>query len=388
VRLSEDRPKSMSVITICRKWLLEQNKFMNVSRFFTAATAGLIAYVIVGASALAGQQPDVAPSSQGADRDRQSPTWRDTSPHKSGFVQANGVKLHYLDWGGQGETLLFLAGLGHNAHIFDDLAPEFTDRFHVLAMTRRGFGKSDCPAAGYDVATRVADLLGFLDALRIKQVILAGHSIAGDELTAFAAAHPERVEKLIYFDGDVDPVTDPRAQEIREGNEPEAPQIPKQALVSWDALFRFLYSMLSITPPSRALEASMRDAFLVHPDGSLERRTPANVYREIMKGYAFASLDYTKIKQPTLSFYSDPSTAPDPQRQKEVAAMMSSFIARIKKSGPQIRIDRIAGSGHYMFIDHQDEVARKMKFFLKLSRIGPSRVKPEVKQAIALLETA
>jgi hypothetical protein len=69
-------------------------------------------------------------------------------------------------------------------------------------------------------------------------------------------------------------------------------------------------------------------------------------------------------KPPTLSFYSDPSTAPDPQRQKEVAAMMSSFIARIEKSGPQIRIERIAGSHHYMFIDHQDEVARKMNLFL------------------------
>jgi pimeloyl-ACP methyl ester carboxylesterase len=122
--------------------------------------------------------------------------------------------------------------------------------------------------------------------------------------------------------------------------------------------------MLSITPPSRALEASMRDSFLVHPDGSVERRTPANVYREMMKGYAFAPLDYTRIKQPTLSFYSDPSTAPDPERQKEVAAMMSSFIARIEKSGPQIRIERIAGSHHYMFIDHQDEVARRMKLFL------------------------
>jgi non-heme chloroperoxidase len=338
---------------------------MKIPRFFTATTASLVVYVIVGASASAGQQRDVTPSTADADKNRRPPTWTDTSPHKSGFVEANGVKLHYLDWGGQGETLLFLAGLGHNAHIFDDLAPQFTYGFHVLAMTRRGFGESDCPATGYDVSTRVADLLGFLDALRIKRVSLAGHSIAGDELTAFAAAHPERVEKLIYFDGDVDPVTDPRAQEIREGNEPEAPQIPKQALVSWDALFHFLYSLLSITPPSRALEASMRSSFVVHPDGSLERRTPANVYREMMKGYAFASLDYTKIKQPTLSFYSDPSSSSDPERQKEVAAMMSTFIARIKESGPQIHIERIAGSGHYMFIDHQDEVAGKMKIFLK-----------------------
>src|SRR5262245_17394322 len=30
--------------------------------------------------------------------------WRDESPHKAAFVNANGVRLHYLDWGGKGET--------------------------------------------------------------------------------------------------------------------------------------------------------------------------------------------------------------------------------------------------------------------------------------------
>jgi len=78
-----------------------------------------------------------------------------------------------------GETLLFLAGLGNNAHIFDGIAPRFTNHFHVLAMTRRGFGLSDKPESGYDVESRVADVLALLDALKVKRVILVGHSIAG-----------------------------------------------------------------------------------------------------------------------------------------------------------------------------------------------------------------
>jgi hypothetical protein len=36
----------------------------------------------------------------------------DKSPHKSDFVNVNGIKLHYLDWGGSGDVLLFLAGMG------------------------------------------------------------------------------------------------------------------------------------------------------------------------------------------------------------------------------------------------------------------------------------
>ena len=59
-----------------------------------------------------------------------------------------GVRLHYLDFGGTGQPLVFLAGLGNTAHAYDDFAPAFTDRFHVVALTRRGFGESSHPDVG------------------------------------------------------------------------------------------------------------------------------------------------------------------------------------------------------------------------------------------------
>jgi hypothetical protein len=116
--------------------------------------------------------------------------WADRSPHKSGFVTVNGVKLHYLDWGGKGETLLFLHGLGDSAHIFDDIAPKFTDHFRVLALTRRGHGLSDKPQTGYETSTLVEDIRQFLDALKIKRVSLVGHSMADKEMTLFAGLYP------------------------------------------------------------------------------------------------------------------------------------------------------------------------------------------------------
>src|SRR5688572_4691157 len=130
--------------------------------------------------------------------------WSDKSPHKSAFITVNGVKLHYLDWSGQGETMLFLHGLGDTAHIFDDLAPKFTEQFRVLGLTRRGHGQSEKPETGYDTATLVEDIRQFLDALEIERVILVGHSLAGDELTRFAGEHPDRVIKLVYLDAAYD----------------------------------------------------------------------------------------------------------------------------------------------------------------------------------------
>src|SRR5688572_26069595 len=60
--------------------------------------------------------------------------WVDKSPHKAEFIRANGVRLHFLDWGGDGETLLFLHGMGDTAHIFDEIAPKFTNEFRVMAL--------------------------------------------------------------------------------------------------------------------------------------------------------------------------------------------------------------------------------------------------------------
>ena len=124
----------------------------------------------------------------------------DTSPHTSDFVNVNGIRLHYLDWGGRGPVLLFLAGLGCSAHIFDRFAPRFVDKFHVLALTRRGHGESDYPETGYDIDTLTEDIRRFMDSLKIDRAVLVGHSLAGIELSRFAAVYPERVLKLVFLD--------------------------------------------------------------------------------------------------------------------------------------------------------------------------------------------
>ena len=120
------------------------------------------------------------------------------------FATVNGVKLHYLDWGGNGEALLFLTSLGGTAEDFQPLAIRFRDRFHVLGLTRRGQGRSDKPNAGYDTATLVEDIRAFLDLRKIKRATLVGYSLAGNELTEFAALYPKRVAKLVYLDAAYD----------------------------------------------------------------------------------------------------------------------------------------------------------------------------------------
>src|SRR5216684_6011679 len=102
---------------------------------------------------------------------QQNPT---TTP-KDGFVSVNGIRLHYLDWGGKGDALLFLTSFGATAHEFDPLATRFVDRFHVLGLTRRGQGLSDKPKSSYDTHTLVDDIRAFLDTKGIERATLVGY---------------------------------------------------------------------------------------------------------------------------------------------------------------------------------------------------------------------
>jgi hypothetical protein len=142
-----------------------------------------------------------APNSATRERAMNNVCRFDTSGHEVSFVTVeSGVELEVLDWGGTGNTLVLLAGLGDNAHVFDQFAYQFNDRFHVIGITRRGFGRSSQPAHGYDIDTRARDDVAVLDKLNLREAVFVGHSVAGTELNKLGAVYPDRVRKVVYLD--------------------------------------------------------------------------------------------------------------------------------------------------------------------------------------------
>ena len=277
----------------------------------------------------------------------------DTSPHKAGFLKVNKVKLHYLDWGGKGDTLLFLHGQADTAHRYDDFAPRFTNQFRVLGLTRRGHGESEIPETGYDTATLVEDIRQFLDALKVQRVILAGHSFAGDELTRFAAVHPHRVIKLIYFDSAFD-----------HSRAPESLR------------FKPLHGWVPEVFPSKEESES--------PDGA--RRWMSRLFGEqkgrvmysMMEGSYSETHDYAKIKAPALAFFAigyqkDVDRAemlPEPQRQHVLGFLEAQRkyheqeIEHFRREIPGARVVVFTNASHTPFIERADEVLREMRAFL------------------------
>ena len=77
----------------------------------------------------------------------------------------NGLRLHLLDWGGEGRPpLLLLHGFTGHAHAWDTLSIALQPHFHVLALDQRGHGDSD-PADTYNAVAAFDDIAGVVDQL-------------------------------------------------------------------------------------------------------------------------------------------------------------------------------------------------------------------------------
>lgn len=299
-------------------------------------------------------------------------TWTDPARHRAGFVTvAPSVRLHYLDFGGTGPTMLFVPGLGNTAHAFDDLAPAFTDKYHVVAITRRGFGESSHPDDGYDTPRLVEDLRAAIASLKLGRVILVGHSIAGEEMNRFASKYPDEIAKLVYLDAAYDRVAaDSMFNEVFVAplDIPSRPQPTARDTATPAAYVRFVHATRGVKIP----ESDIRTRY--HYDGWQEEMTDA------YNSMSAERPTFRAIRAPALALYAviDTFTQLEPwQRSARAKArgmmdMIRGTESVEKKLREQFRtqvakaqVVEIRGAHHWIFVSHRDEVIAAMRKFLE-----------------------
>lgn len=119
----------------------------------------------------------------------------------SKYADNGSVRVHYLDWGGNGPVLLLLHGMRGRARLWASVAPALARYFHVVAMDVRGHGWSGRPAdAAYDRRALASDAVAVLDAVGADKARVIGHSLGGWIAIGLAAHYPDRVERLILED--------------------------------------------------------------------------------------------------------------------------------------------------------------------------------------------
>jgi pimeloyl-ACP methyl ester carboxylesterase len=112
-------------------------------------------------------------------------------------------RVHYDAEGPAGGPVVVLVhGLGGRAEDWRNLASYLTKAgYRVYMPDLPGYGRSEKPADfSYSVPDEASVVVGFLDALGLKQVDLGGLSMGGWIAQRIAIEHPERVRRLILFD--------------------------------------------------------------------------------------------------------------------------------------------------------------------------------------------
>jgi pimeloyl-ACP methyl ester carboxylesterase len=115
------------------------------------------------------------------------------------FVRANGLRLHLLDWGGEGQPILLIHATGFLAALWHPVAVALTSRAHVLGLDLRGHGDSE-PGNSYYWSVFPDDLGGVLSALNLGPALLLGHSVGGATAALCAARYPDLVKGLVLVD--------------------------------------------------------------------------------------------------------------------------------------------------------------------------------------------
>jgi pimeloyl-ACP methyl ester carboxylesterase len=123
----------------------------------------------------------------------------DRLPHSGWLRASDGVRLHYLDWPGNGDVLLLLHGGALSAHTFDLLALALGGDIRCIALDMRGHGLSDW-ADQYPVDRFAADVTELIDDLGLPGIHVAGMSLGGCVAGHAAPLLGDRLESLTFID--------------------------------------------------------------------------------------------------------------------------------------------------------------------------------------------
>src|SRR5262245_17686061 len=94
-------------------------------------------------------------------------------------VPANGLQLHYVEWGDPGaRPIVLLHGITGHARTWDRLAADLGHAYRVIALDQRGHGDSQpAPDGDYSTAAMAGDVAAFADALGLGTFSLLGLSM-------------------------------------------------------------------------------------------------------------------------------------------------------------------------------------------------------------------
>ena len=280
-----------------------------------------------------------------------------------GFVDVGGLRLHYQDWGPRSSTagaVILVHGVGSSSHIWDLTGPLLADSapLRVVALDQRGHGESDLPDSGYDFASVVGDLAGFLQAVGVDAPsVLVGHSWGASVVLHFAVAHPDRTAGCALVDGGT---ASPGERWTWEETESRLtpPDIDGQ---QWSELRRRMTDNNPAYVDPRA-ETVGRSLFNVDAEGRVARRFHIANHMQVVRALweqRPAEL-FPRVRCPLLILPARQSSDAPEWRSSKVAGVERALELR-----PGARVRWFEDTVHDVPLQRPEELARELQLFVR-----------------------
>ncbi len=243
------------------------------------------------------------------------------------------VKVHVEDPGGRGRPVVLIHGWPLSGESWSaQLAPLQAAGLRPITYDRRGFGRSDKPAKGYEYDTFADDLAAVIDELDLTDVSLVGFSMGGGEVARYISKYGESKLHSVVFAAAVPPYL------AKTGDNPDGPldQETADGLENGlkddrDAFFpEFVNNFYSVDGELKATPEQVAEAV------TLAQQSDQKAALGAMEAFATTDFrdDLTKVTVPTLVIHGD-SDAVVPfegSGKRTHAAIASSELVVVEKA--------------------------------------------------------
>ncbi len=274
-------------------------------------------------------------------------TWKD------GYVEANGIRIHYYRTGGDKPQVVLNHGVMDDGLCWTRVAKELERDYDVVMFDSRGHGLSDSTQSDYASETRAKDIAEAIQQLGLSKPVIGGHSMGADTSLHIAALYPDLPRAIFMEDP---PITMPN-QSVFGGkmgeNEAKLFKIMMLMMLLFKILPKFIGKVVA-----RKIMPDCPDTEII-PWLNSKKRLSMNVIvgmRTASESMIGASFETFKLVQvPALLIMGD----------REKGAIVSEEAAmEMKKSLPGLQIVHLHGANHDIRRMKFDEYIQALRDFL------------------------
>jgi N-formylmaleamate deformylase len=272
---------------------------------------------------------------------------------QDGYVNANGIKMHYYRTGGDKPQVVFNHGAGDNGLCWTRVVKQLEADYDCILVDGRGHGLSAGSKGDYCTEQRVADLAGLVRALGLERPVVGGHSMGADTAMNFAALYPDMTRAVFLEDP---PIILP-GEKFGDGKKEYRAEDIGRMMARFMRIFKVMPKFIAV-PMARKASPTYPDDEII-PWVNSKRQLSAD-FLHSLPGLEFDSAAafevFKRIRVPVLLIIGD----------KEKMSIVSPESAqKAARSNDKIQVLRLEGASHDIRRTRFDGYLPALQDFLK-----------------------